>query len=692
LVLLNTRSRIWALGAREVTVAEFPAPFSPDFETDTSWIRNKIGLLVALVLLVAAGTAGWWMFLRDTSTPVATAQPQTTEAVSGTLLTTLSATGTAAASVSSRLTFGAAAKVTSVEVKIGDKVEAGQKLATLNTADLQRKLDSANVSLSTAQLRLDDLLQPATTSELSTAQASISAAQVQLANAEENLRKAQPGADTDAIATADAAVTSAEQALTTARNQNQSAWISLTSAQRTYCTTDNRLTQVCYETDLPLSQAKIDALIEEIRHPATSAVASAAQAMISASTSYENSVTGVANATRSLESAVEKRRELDAPPSAIEALQLDSAIQTARASLLSAQQRYDDLLKGADATELGQQREAVTSAQINRETAQANLDASVLLAPFAGTITAVGVAVGDNVTTATAAFTLTNTEAIRIDMNVQEADFVGLAAGQFGTATFDVLTGHTYVVRITSVNPSPSTNQGIVSYQVQAEVLGPAALEDQSTLEAAAQALALLSGQGLRGGVAPGGQTGAAPAGGGSAPAIQTARAGGQAPTGGAAPGSGPNARPTPGAGGFQPGGPAASGGISQAILDAPSPTPGMTANVTILKAVVEDALLVPNNAIRTTGTVKSVTVRKEDGTTEQRVVRTGLTDGTNTVVTQGLSAGEVVVVSSTTAAATGDVPTTGQFPGAVPGGGGAFGGGPPGGGANTNDPAGGVR
>ena len=670
-------------------MAEFSPSFSPELEAETSWLRRKSGLIAGLVLvLVATGAVSWWFFLRDTSDPVAESQQQTASAANGTLVTTLSTTGTAAASVTSRLTFGTAAKVASVSVKVGDKVQAGQELGQLDTADLQRKLESAKVSLSTAQLRLNDMLKPATSSDLSSAQAAISAAQVQVANAEENLRTAQPGADTDAIATADAAVVTAEQSLAGAKNQVQSAWIALTNAQRTYCTTENRLTQACYESDLPLSQAKTDALIAEIRHPATNAVASAAQAFISANTSYTNSLTGTTNAEKSLQSAKEKRSQLDQPPTAIETLQLNSALQSAEASLQSAQQRYDDLLKGADATDVAQQREAVKSAEIGVETAQANLDAVSLRAPFAGTVTAVGVTVGDNVTAATAAFTITNTEAVRIDLNVQEADFVGLAAGQYGTATFDALEGYTYIVRVISVNPSPSTNQGIVSYQVQTEVLGPSALEDQATRTAALQALASLSGQGLRGQLPAGGLAGATQGGAGP-PASQTARAGGPAPAGGQAPGGGqgPGSRGTPGAGGFQPGGAGATGALPQSITDAPTPTPGMTANVTILKTVVENALLVPNNAIRTTGAAKSVTVRKEDGTTEQRMVQTGATDGTNTVVMSGLAEGEVVVVSSTTATVSGAQQPTGQFPG----GGGFIGGGGPGGGANNNA-TGGVR
>ncbi|MBK7726427.1 MAG: HlyD family efflux transporter periplasmic adaptor subunit [Dehalococcoidia bacterium] len=649
-------------------MTEFSSPLSGDFDEEGSWLRRKLGLLAGLVILAGAVAGGYWyFFLRGEAQVAQVTEQQTSPATLGTLTTTLSTTGTAASTLTSKLTFSTSAKVTSITAKLGEKVEAGQVLATLDSTDLQRKLESAQISLSSAQLKLGDLLEPATVSELATAQASIATAMVQLANAEENLRKAQPGADADAIVSADAAVATAEQSLTSAKNQVQSAWISLISAQRGYCSTDNRLVEACYQTDLPLTQFKIDSLVAEIRTPATTAVGSAASSLISANNSYNNSLVSVTNAEKSLVTATDKRAALDQPKSALEQQQLQSSVTSANASVLAAQQKYEDLVKGADAITVAQQQDAVRSAQLAYDTAKSAVDAVVLKAPFSGTITAVGIAVGDNVSASTAAFTITNTDAMRIDISVQEADFVGLAAGQYGTATFDALSGYTYVVRITAVNPTPTTTQGVVSYQVQAEILSSAQLSDPTTQQGASQALARLTG------ITRGARTGT-----GGAPGAASG-------TPGAA---GPNANRTPGAGGAGPqrtpgvtgsgptgqqgAGQGGASGILQALLTAPLPTPGMNASVTILKSISENVLLIPSTAIRSVGTAKSVTVKKEDGTTEARVIQTGATDGTNTIVTSGLTEGEVVVVGTTTAATSTTAvqtnPQQGGFQGGPPG------------------------
>jgi HlyD family secretion protein len=75
---------------------------------------------------------------------------------------------------------------------------------------------------------------------------------------------------------------------------------------------------------------------------------------------------------------------------------------------------------------------------------------------------------------------------------------------------------------------------------------------------------------------------------------------------------------------------------------------PGMTANATILLESKKGALLVPSEAIRTSGTKKTVIVLK--GTTLQTLdVTVGLRNDTSTEVLSGLKEGDLVVLSSTT-------------------------------------------
>ena len=96
---------------------------------------------------------------------------------------------------------------------------------------------------------------------------------------------------------------------------------------------------------------------------------------------------------------------------------------------------------------------------------------------------------------------------------------------------------------------------------------------------------------------------------------------------------------------------------------------PGMTATAAITMASREDVLVVPNRAIKTIQRNKSVDVQTADGKTETRPVQVGLANDSQTEIVSGLTAGERVVLPTTS------VRSVTSGPG---GGGGPMGGGPP--------------
>jgi len=78
---------------------------------------------------------------------------------------------------------------------------------------------------------------------------------------------------------------------------------------------------------------------------------------------------------------------------------------------------------------------------------------------------------------------------------------------------------------------------------------------------------------------------------------------------------------------------------------------PEMTANVEILAAENDRALLIPATAVARRKRQRVAVVVKEDGTQEERPVEVGIQDGLNLEVTGGLQEGETVVVSKSEAA-----------------------------------------
>jgi HlyD family secretion protein len=66
-----------------------------------------------------------------------------------------------------------------------------------------------------------------------------------------------------------------------------------------------------------------------------------------------------------------------------------------------------------------------------------------------------------------------------------------------------------------------------------------------------------------------------------------------------------------------------------------------------------QNVLIVPESAVQTEGRDSVVEVQKDDGSTEKVVVQTGLSDGTNIEITDGLEEGQTVIIPTRAASST---------------------------------------
>lgn len=88
----------------------------------------------------------------------------------------------------------------------------------------------------------------------------------------------------------------------------------------------------------------------------------------------------------------------------------------------------------------------------------------------------------------------------------------------------------------------------------------------------------------------------------------------------------------------------------------------GLTVTVSILVEERKDVLLVPNRAITREGQETYVQVLKDE-VTQERLIKTGISNWQYTEVTAGLSEGEEVVVPQGTTTTTSTTPPGGPLP-----------------------------
>jgi len=609
------------------------------------WRRRVIGLGVIVALVAAGAFALWFMVLRGGGSAESAIQTATVQR--GSIVKTISTSATAASQSTANLSFGTSGKVTAVNVAVGQEVKQGDVLAQIDATTLQDAVTRAQVSLNSAQTKLNQLLEGSTTAELASADQSVIQAQQNLDKANQAMQDLY-NPTSDAVNSAQQAVLSAQSQLTKAQqaradvetnwnDAHNTAVAALDKAQRTE--DDARDTR-------DTAEDAYNTCLDNNNQDET-LCATQKNAYNSAQTAYENARDAVDGAERSLnklgsgpdsddiavadmavqsaqlalQSANDKLAALG-NPSPDDVNQAQQAIDSANAALTAAEAKRDETYQGSKPEDISAQQDQVRLAQISLDEAKNDLEKAQIIAPFDGTVAALNITVGDTAgstssstsssSSSSAAVVLNTPNVLVLNLSIGESDLPSVKAGQNGTATFDALTDEIFPIVIDSVGTNPTTTQGVVTYQAKARILS-------------------------RGGVRAATGTG---------PGLT---------------GQMPSASQTPSA--------AASTSTAQ-------PVPGMNASVTIVIDQAQDVLTVPVSAVQSEGRSKYVTVQKDDGSTEKVTVETGISNDSYTEITSGLEEGQTVIIpgATSTSSSSGQTGQNRFF-------GGSFeGGGPPGG------------
>ncbi|HEY5903182.1 MAG TPA: efflux RND transporter periplasmic adaptor subunit [Anaerolineales bacterium] len=141
----------------------------------------------------------------------------------------------------------------------------------------------------------------------------------------------------------------------------------------------------------------------------------------------------------------------------------DEDLALKKAALDDAQRTYDRLKDGPNAAE-------VAGAEARVAAAQATLNMGRVAAPFAGTVTQVEAAPGDQVSAGQVAFRVDDLSDFLVDVQVSEVDINSVSLGQEVTLTFDAILGKTYHGKVVEVGQAGNADQGVVNFTVTVQV------------------------------------------------------------------------------------------------------------------------------------------------------------------------------------------------------------------------------
>ena len=383
----------------------------------------------------------------------------TASASTGTIVASVSISGSVASSSINELNFGTSGTVTAVNVKPGEVVTAGQVLATIDDSSLQVQLATAEANLEAARARLDADEAGPTAADRTTALNSVKSARQQLAMAKQNstltarqnalklseakttlaAAKAKLAADI-AAGPPSATITADQNAIAQAQQQLDTLTLQIQAANNQAASTaaQNALKLSQLQATLAAAQAKLASDTTGGEPPATlaadqAAIDSAQQqintltlqiqaASISANDTAQQNALKLSQLQATLAAAQAKltadiaagplgttidadqaaidsaQQQLDSLNLTIESSTLSSAnsITSTEISLSNAQASYDLKLVPATAAQIASDKAAVAAA----EEALATLTATgaAITSPIDGTVTVVNIKVGQAVT------------------------------------------------------------------------------------------------------------------------------------------------------------------------------------------------------------------------------------------------------------------------------------------------------
>lgn len=394
--------------------------------------RNKrilAGLVVAAALTGGALTLAGGGDASAEPLPTGTAQRRD-------LASRASATGNVAVPAQLDVGFVAGGRLIDVLVAPGDVVAAGQPLA---------RVDPASAALA-----------------LETAQAEARAAEGRLAAAQPGRTQAQIDLDAATVGQARAAAAGAATAVETVRTVAAGDEAAAVTALGTARTQVNR---AAAERDS--AAAALATAAPEEREPSRQRLAAAESALATAQDAVVAADSALALSRQKANQAI-----ADA----------ETSRNTADAAVVVASAQANANAAGPAAGAVAEAHAAVDVARIAVTRAQRELDQTVLVAPVAGTISAVNGRVGEYLPPgggsgagdkATAGFvTLLTSGPLELKANFVEADAARLKLGQPAKATLDALPGVTLEAKVAAIDPAATVVNNVVNYGVRFTVTG----------------------------------------------------------------------------------------------------------------------------------------------------------------------------------------------------------------------------
>jgi HlyD family secretion protein len=397
--------------------------------------RKRTWVILILVLLVGS----YFIF----KTPASVANTVTDIVKKSDLKQTVLATGQVVSNTDLNLSFNNSGVVKSIKVKVGDKVKAGQVLATLDGGSELAALTSARGALASAQARLKKTLEGSSSEEIALSQITLEQTKLTqdtlVNNAYQSLLNSSPQAVPD-NGTSDYTA----PVITGTYKLGKEGTIKLTSYYSVGGTsfTATGLTNGSGISNTIIAQPIGDSGLY-VTFPSNTSI------------NVTDWIINIPN-----KKAANYLANYNAYQTAVTSAKFAIDQRTAELAIKKSSARSSDIdLANAD----------ILSAQGQVQGAEARYNDTIITAPVDGTVTSVDIKIGEQAQMQKEAIVLQDISNIYIETNINEANISNLSIGLPIDITYDSFgTDKVFKGNITKIDPSSTLVSGVVNYKVTA--------------------------------------------------------------------------------------------------------------------------------------------------------------------------------------------------------------------------------
>lgn len=405
---------------------------------------------LSAIAIVALAGASYYAYRAATSAPTVPSYTVTRASI-GTISQTVTGTGQVSAENQLDLASKVSGQITSISVKVGQHVEAGDLIATIDYTDAARSLESARIALA----KLTEAAKPG-----------------DLTNAQNNLQKSY----SDGFNSVTGAFADLQTVLPSLKDLLYSQTGFLSDQRASYLTATAQNYRMTAATHYDTVSTRYLTVLAEYKSLNRNSGATSTAALLEDTRGLVSDVAGALkdaqNAITFISNTQPDYQQKDLASAQASVNSWSSLMTSDVSSILSSQNAIasnsnalNNLITGADALD-------IQSQQLSLQQAQETYDDYFIRAPFAGTIGRIPVSVYSQASNGTVIATIIGDAKVST-VSLNEVDAAKVKAGQPAAITFDAIDGFTATGTVQSIDLVGAVSQGVVSYNAKISISTP---------------------------------------------------------------------------------------------------------------------------------------------------------------------------------------------------------------------------